>query len=175
MTGFDIAVLLLVSLSAITGFARGLVQEILALFAWVFAIFAINRLHTPITLFLEQQMENASAAAVLAFAILLIVPYAVVKLAANWAGQKSRSSVLGPIDRVLGLGFGIVKGMIICVLAFSVLALGYDTVWGPEGRPAWITQSRSYPFVNAGSEELVTMIADRRHRIAGAVDEATSD
>jgi membrane protein required for colicin V production len=40
--------------------------------------------------------------------------------------------------------------------------LGYDTVWGPGGRPDWITQSRSYPFVNASSEALVKMIAERR-------------
>ncbi|MET0179896.1 MAG: CvpA family protein, partial [Novosphingobium sp.] len=45
---------------------------------------------------------------------------------------------------------------------FSVLVLGYDTVWGPEGRPDWIALSRSYPFVNAASDELVEMIAQRR-------------
>jgi membrane protein required for colicin V production len=82
-----------------------------------------------------------------------------VKLVAGWAGARSRNSLLGPIDRVLGFGFGAVKGMIIVVLAFSVLVLGYDTVWGVGGRPTWITQARTYPFVNASSEALVTMIA----------------
>jgi membrane protein required for colicin V production len=70
--------------------------------------------------------------------------------------------VLGPIDRLLGFGFGSIKGLIIVVLGFSVMVLGYDTVWGPGGRPDWITQSRSYPFINAASDELVQMIADRR-------------
>ena len=63
---------------------------------------------------------------------------------------------------MLGLGFGAVKGMVITVLGFSVLVLGYDTVWGVGGRPDWVTQSRSYPVVNASSEALVQMIADRR-------------
>jgi len=164
MTGFDIAVLLLVGLSAITGFVRGFVQEILALFAWVFALFAIRSLHMPVTQFLEPHIGTGSGAAILAFALLLLVPYAVVKLIANWAGGKSRESLLGPIDRVLGFGFGAVKGMIIVVLAFSVLVLGYDTVWGITGRPIWITQARTYPFVNASSEALVKMIAERRER-----------
>jgi membrane protein required for colicin V production len=87
----------------------------------------------------------------------------VIKLVANWLGSKSRNSLLGPIDRVLGFGFGGVKGLIIVVLAFSVLVLGYDTVWGPGGRPDWITQARSYRFVNASSEALVKMIGERRH------------
>ena len=76
--------------------------------------------------------------------------------------------MLGPIDRVLGFGFGAVKGMIIVVLGFSVLVLGYDTVWGVGGRPTWITQARTYPFVNASSEALVTMIAKRRQEVIEA-------
>lgn len=173
MTGFDIAVLLLVGVGAVTGFLRGFVQEMLALAAWIFALVAIRYLHTPLSLALTPTIGTESGATVLAFALLLLVPYAVVKLVANWLGARTRSSVLGPIDRVLGFGFGAVKGLIIVVLAFSVLVLGYDTVWGPGGRPDWITQARSYRFVNASSEELVTMIAARRR--AAAEDAAKED
>lgn len=172
MTGFDIAVLLLVGLGAITGFMRGFVQEVLALAAWVFALFAIRFLHTPLASFFEPEVGTNSGAAVLAFALLLLVPYAFVKLVAKWLGARSRESVLGPIDRVLGFGFGGVKGMIIVTLAFSILVLGYDTVWGAGGRPTWITQARTYPFVNASSETLVTMIAERRRQAAEAEAEA---
>ena len=168
MTGFDIAVLLFVGLGAITGFVRGFVQEILALAAWVFAIFAIRMLHTPLTAWLEPHIGTSSGAAVLAFALLLLVPFGAVKVVARWAGSKSRASVLGPVDRVLGFGFGAVKGTIIVVLAFSVLVLGYDTIWGVGGRPEWITQARTYPFVNASSEALVQLIAERRREAIAA-------
>lgn len=168
MTGFDIAVLLLVGMGAITGFLRGFVQEILALAAWIFALFAIHYLHTPLAEFLLPYVRTTSGAAVLAFALLLLVPYGVIKLIAKSAGARSRASVLGPIDRVLGFGFGGVKGMIIVVLGFSILVLGYDTVWGPGGRPTWITQARTYPFVNASSEALVVMISERRNAAAEA-------
>ncbi|SFF94078.1 membrane protein required for colicin V production [Novosphingobium sp. CF614] len=168
MTGFDIAVLLLVGLGAITGFLRGFVQEILTLGAWIFAIFAIRLLHTPLTDWLEPHVGTGSGAAVLAFALLLLVPFLAVKLVARWAGSQSRSSVLGPIDRVLGFGFGAVKGTIIIVLGFSVLVLGYDTIWGIGGRPDWITQARTYPFVNASSEALVQLISERRREAIAA-------
>ncbi|RZK03084.1 MAG: CvpA family protein [Novosphingobium sp.] len=168
MTGFDIAVLLLVGVGAVTGFLRGFVQEMLALFAWIFALFAIHFLHTPLSHALTPMIGTESGATVLGFALLLLVPYAVVKLVANWLGAKSRNSVLGPIDRVLGFGFGGLKGLIIVVLGFSVLVLGYDTVWGVGGRPDWITQARSYRFINASSEALVKMIAERRNAAAEA-------
>lgn len=165
MTGFDIAVLLFVGVGAIVGFMRGFVQEVLALGAWIFAIFAIHMLHTPLTAALEPYIGTGSGSAVLAFALLLLVPYAVVKLVAKWAGNRSRSSVLGPVDRVLGFGFGAVKGVIIVVLAFSIVVLGYDTVWGVRGRPDWIVTARTYPFINASSEALVKMISERRRAL----------
>ena len=168
MTGFDIAVLILVGLGAITGFMRGFVQEVFALAAWVLALVAIHLLHTPLSASLGRYVGTPSGASVLAFALLLLVPYAIVKLLAGRLGSASRNSVLGPIDRLIGFGFGAIKGMVIVVLAFSVLMLGYDTVWGIGGRPLWITQARAYPFVNAGSDALVKMIGERRRSAAEA-------
>ncbi|MBS0482851.1 MAG: CvpA family protein [Proteobacteria bacterium] len=174
MTGFDIAVLLLVGLGVITGFMRGFVQEVLTLAAWVLSVVAIHSLHTPLSDWLIPKVGSESGAMVLAFAILLLIPYAIVKLLANRLGSASRDSVLGPIDRVLGFGFGAVKGVLISVMAFSVLVLGYDTVWGAGGRPDWISQSRSYPFINAASMEMVQALADRRQQALDANAEAES-
>lgn len=168
MTGFDIAVMILIGLGAITGFMRGLVQEVFALAAWFLAIVAIHNLHTPLTMQLVPFIGTETGAAVLAFALLLLVPYAIFKLLADRLGSASRNSLLGPIDRLLGFGFGAIKGAIIAVMAFSVLVLGYDTVWGIGGRPTWITQARSYPYVNFASEKMVSMIAERRAEAADA-------
>ncbi|MFO1256411.1 MAG: CvpA family protein [Sphingomonadaceae bacterium] len=166
MTGFDIAVLVLIGMGAITGFMRGFVQEVFALAAWVLALVAIHNLHTPLSAALTPHVGTESGASVLAFALLLLIPYAIVKLLSDRLGTASRNSVLGPIDRLIGFGFGAVKGMVIVVMAFSVLVLGYDTIWGAGGRPQWITQARSYPFVNAASEALVEMIGERRREAA---------
>ncbi|MCX7864274.1 MAG: CvpA family protein [Novosphingobium sp.] len=172
MTGFDIVVLLIAGAGAITGFARGFIEEILGLMAWIFALFAIRTLHMPLTSLVDPHVDGDWAAAILAFALLLLVPYVFVKLVVKWIGRKSRASVLGPIDRLLGLGFGVVKGVIIVVLGFSVLVLIYDTIWGPGGRPDWIKQARSYPFINASSEALVTLIAERRREAIEAERQA---
>ena len=123
MTGFDIAVLLVVGFGAVFGFVHGFVQEVLALGAWLFSLVAIHFLHTPLTMALEPHIGTPSGASVMAFALLLLVPFAAIKLLAKWMGNASRNSVLGPIDRVIGFGFGAIKGAIIVVLAFSVLVL----------------------------------------------------
>ncbi len=165
MTGLDIVVLLIVGLGAITGFLRGFVEETLALSAWICAIFAVRFLHTPLTTAIAPYLDFNNGAPVLAFALLLLVPYAIVKLIARQFGKATRASALGPFDRLLGFGFGTVKGVVITVFAFSVLVLGYDTVWGVGGRPDWMTQARSYTFINSASQSLVEMIAERRRAI----------
>ena len=173
MHAFDIIVLLIVGVTAIAGFMRGFVQEVLALVAWILAVLAIYYFHTPLALGLTPWVASETGAGVLAFALLLLVPYAVVKFASKWVGTASRNSVLGPIDRLLGFGFGAIKGIIIVVLGFSILVLGYDTVWGPQGRPDWISLSRSYPFINAASDELVSMIGDRHRATRRAESSST--
>src|SRR5687768_7262227 len=112
MTGFDIIVLLIVGVAAVGGFMRGFVQEVLSLLAWLLAVLAIRYLHTDLTAFLFQYVGTPSGASVLALVLLLLIPYLAMKLIAAKAGKASRSSVLGPFDRVLGFGFGAVKGVI---------------------------------------------------------------
>ncbi|MEE4288792.1 MAG: CvpA family protein [Erythrobacter sp.] len=162
MTGFDIIVLIIVGIAAIGGFLRGLVQEVLSLAAWILAAFSIYYLHTPLTEALRDFYDAEPATPILAFVLLLLIPYAAMKVIANNAGEASRNSILGPIDRVLGFGFGAVKGALIVVFAFSVLVMGFDTVWGYKGRPNWISQARTYRAVDAASRQLVQLIAERR-------------
>lgn len=173
MNAFDIIVLLIVGTAAVGGFMRGFVHEVLSLAAWVLAIFAIRHLHTDLTAAIFEFVGTPIAASLLAFALLLLIPYAAMRLIARRAGETSRKSVLGPIDRVLGFGFGAVKGTIVVVFAFAMIALGYDAGWGISGRPDWMTTSRTYPFINASSEEMVQLIAERRAALASEPDEDT--
>lgn len=172
MAGFDIIVLIIVGVAAIGGFMRGLVQEVLSLAAWILAAFCVYYLHSTLTTQMREFMDSEPATPLLAFALLLLIPYAAMKVIANNVGEASRNSILGPIDRVLGFGFGAVKGALIAVFAFSVLALGFDTVWGYKGRPTWITTARTYPAVDTFSRELVQMIALRRAQLRGEAEAA---
>lgn len=168
MTGFDIIVLAIVAVAAAGGFLRGFVQELLSLLAWAVTILAIHNLHTPLYDWLLPKVGSASGAATLAFALLLLIPYAGMKLIAGRLGEKSRKSLLGPIDRVLGFGFGAIKGAIVVTCAFAILVLGYDATWGIAGRPDWIKQARTYPLVNASADSLVQLIEQRNSEIDNA-------
>ena len=163
MSALDIFVIVLLGGGAIIGFVRGLVHEMLSLLAWVVAIVMLRMFHTPISVSLAGSVGSATAAAVLAFVILFLPSFLFMKLLARSIGRKTRTSVLGPFDRVLGGGFGMLKGLLAVTLFFLLANLATDLTYGPdEPRPEWMRNSRTYPLLNASGRAVVDWVEARR-------------
>lgn len=164
LSALDITVLLFVGGAAMLGLKRGFVYEVLALFAWMAVVFVVKMAHLPTSRALAGIVGTSSGAAVLSLALLGGVTYLAGRMVANAVGSRTRRSVLGPIDRGLGFGFGALKGLILASLAFLALVLVLDLVrGGPQRRPEWLSKSRTYPLLNATSAAMADF-ADRRRR-----------
>ena len=164
LTALDIIVLLTVAGAALVGLRRGFVTEVLSLFAWVAIVAALKLFHVPLAQVLTGVVGTVSGAAVLAFAVIAGVCYLGGRLVANAIGARTRTSILGPLDRALGFGFGALKGLILASLVFLLAALVLDTVGGgPSRRPPWMTGSRTYPLLNATSASIADFVDRRRH------------
>jgi membrane protein required for colicin V production len=157
MTAFDILVLTLLAGGAILGFLNGFVYAAVSLIAWVAGIFALRLFHAPVTALLKEPVGNDSGAAALALVGLYLGVYLLGKLIATSLRTRTRKSVLGPIDRVLGFGFGAVKGLILATLAYLLITMLHDIVWPGEGQPQWVTDSRTFPLLNASGTALVDL------------------
>jgi membrane protein required for colicin V production len=167
MTALDVFVFLLLIGGGAVGFVRGFVHEVISLFAWLVAIAMLKLFHTQLWTGLINSFHSSSAAAaVLAFAILFIPSFLIVKLLARSLGKKTRRhSMLGPFDRVLGGGFGALKGLLGATLFFLLANLATDMVYGPQAdRPEWMTKSRTYPLLNASGRAIVDWVEARRLR-----------
>lgn len=164
LNAIDIIVLLAVGGAAVLGVMRGFVTEVLSLMAWLFVVLALRFLHTPFAAMLAAPVGTVQGAAVLAFALIAGVTFFGGRLVANAIGSRTRTGLLGPIDRVLGLGFGALKGLIMVSLGFLLVTLAIDTVsGGPAKRPDWMTDARAYPLLNATSASIADFV-DRRRR-----------
>lgn len=165
LTALDILVLLTVGLGAALGFSRGFVNETVSLAAWVLAIIVVKALHTPVSAMLVGPVGTESGAAVLGFALVFGLTFLAVKMAGKALGTTTKGSLLGPFDRVLGLAFGALKGLIAATLVFLLVSLVFDTLNGRSApRPAWMTESRTYPLLRASSASVVDFIEKRRAR-----------
>ena len=167
MAVLDLIIAVIVVIAAIGGFVRGLVQEVLSLASWIMAAMALHFMHPALTEGLRNFYRGEPAVSLFAFALLLLIPYAGMKVIIGTASGASDGAILGPVDRVLGFGFGAVKGALIAVFAFALLVTGFDDKWGYTGRPQWITGARTYAAADAFSRQLLPEIAVRRDRLRG--------
>ena len=169
MTALDVFVFLLLIGGAAIGFVRGFVHEVISLFAWIVAIAMLKLFHTQLWTGLQNTTDISPAAgAVLAFAILFVPSFLGVKLLARQVGGKTRKhSLLGPFDRMLGGGFGALKGLLGVTLFFLLANLATDMVYGPAAdRPEWMTKSRTFPLLNASGRAIVDWVEARRKSAA---------
>ena len=175
MSALDIFVFLLLIGGAAVGFVRGFVHEVISLLAWIVAIALLKLFHTQLWHGLTGSFGSSpAAAAVIAFALLFIPGFLIVKLLARSIGGKTRRSpVIGPIDRILGGGFGLLKGLLGATLFFLLANLATDMVYGPQAeRPEWMTKSRTYPLLNASGRGIVDWVEARRGRPSAASEPA---
>jgi len=162
LTALDILVILLVGAGLVFGFLRGFVCELLSLFAWILAVVALRYFHGPMVEILRGPV--GSGAWLLALVIVFGGVFALGKLASRRVGSRIRQSVVGPIDRILGGGFGAIKGLIGATLIYLALIFIYDTMWGRfSPRPEWIAQSQTWPLLHASGEAIVDLVEVRRN------------
>ncbi|MDT9597862.1 CvpA family protein [Sphingosinicella rhizophila] len=163
MTALDIIVLLLLGGGLIRGSMRGFVGEVLSLLAWVAAVIALKLMHEPVTQALAGTVGTYAGAAVLAFALVFGLVFLCGRLLARRIGQATRTSVVGPIDRILGAGFGVLKGLLVATLLYLAANLFYDTFYGRAAeRPDWMARSRTYPLLHASGRAIVDFVETRR-------------
>ncbi len=173
MTALDILTLLLAGGAGLLGLQRGFVTEALSLAAWLVAVMAVKLFHAPVARMLASSVGTESGASMLAFALVSGLTFLGVRYAARSIGQKTKTSVVGGFDRILGLGFGLVKGLVGATLVFTLVTLVYDTIYGgPKQRPEWMTTSKTYALLNATSGAMITYVGE--HRSGGTADRPAS-
>lgn len=163
MTALDIIVLLLIGGNGVIGLRRGFTCEALSMAGLLAAIAAVRLFHAPAAGLLTSVIGTEGGAAVLGFVLVFGVTWFLGRWLGQKVGERTKSSLLGPVDRVLGLGFGALKGLLIATVAFVGFAMVYDTVFGKDAlRPEWMRHSRTYPLLNASGRAMSEWLAERR-------------
>ena len=164
LTAFDVVVLLMVGLAAAAGVARGFVTEVLSLLAWVAALLAVRFLYPVGRLLAVHLTGTIAGGSILAFVMIFVVTFVAFRRVAGMLGQRTRDSIVGPFDRVLGFGFGACKGLIGASVVYLVLSFGYDVVDAGGPRPEWLANGRTRPLLEVTSRTMVDLVEQRRHR-----------
>jgi membrane protein required for colicin V production len=168
LTWFDFAALVVLGLSGVMAFARGLIREVFSIIAFIggaiAAVFFAGMLSPLVESFTPLSGPLASVAAGLL--IFLVVFIVITVITSTVAKQAHQSTEIGSFDRAAGLAFGVLRGVL--VVSLFVLLMRQS---GPEtpSAPAdpmqdAIRGARTYPIYEGVARGLEAVLPTARER-----------
>jgi membrane protein required for colicin V production len=145
LTAIDGGAALIIIVSSILAFSRGLVRELMAILGWVGAAIAayyfapgVQPLVKELPVVGEFLSDSCELSVVAAFAGVFVIGLIVAALFTPLFSGAVQRSALGGIDQALGFLFGAARGVLLIAVAFIV----YDRVLSDQ-KIAMIAESRT--------------------------------
>ncbi|MCX7149177.1 MAG: CvpA family protein [Rhodocyclales bacterium] len=123
MTAFDYAVLTVIVASALLGFWRGVVSEILALAAWVVAFLVARAEASEVAVWLIGQIADPGMRQAAAYVLIFVGVLIVFAIARMLISLMLKAVGLGLLDRLLGAAFGVLRGILVVWVAVLVAGM----------------------------------------------------
>lgn len=155
VTGADVVILLVLLGSTLIGLLRGFVREAVSLAFWVVAIWAAWRFGPRVEPYLGGLLTDSSVSPWVGRLVVLVLVLLMGWLVGMVLSYLMRSIGLGPLDRVIGLMFGIVRGMVLVgllIIGAELLHLNHEDWWN---------QSKLVPYGETAGDWLRAMVGER--------------
>ena len=143
----DLAIIIVMILSAVFSWVRGFTGEVLAVASWVAAAIAAYFLHPWALNYIAPSIANKQIALAASIAAVFLVTLVFVSLITTKLSELILDSAIGTLDRTLGLFFGAARGLLIAVVAFMF----FDTLVGEKSQPDMLKDARLRPVLKIAS------------------------
>ncbi|GFE48519.1 colicin V production protein CvpA [Roseobacter cerasinus] len=180
MEGFTIidgVVALVIIVSALLAYGRGLVREVMAIVGWIAAavlgfIFApqVEPLVREIPVVGEFIADSCELSIIGAFALVFAVALIVVSLFTPLFASVVQRSALGGIDQGFGFVFGVARGVLLVAIAFFVyetIVTGETYTVVDESRSAVVFAQVSDQIQNSEPEQALGWITQQYETLVG--------
>ncbi len=142
MTQFDLIALLILAASGLIGFARGALREMTTVIAFLVAIAAalfLLRFTGPVA---RHHLHTAWIGNAVALVAGFVVSYILIRIIGSMITRGVQGvQALGGLDRLAGLGIGLIRGFVI----LGAFQLVFAAATPPERMPHWISHAALYP------------------------------
>lgn len=128
----DIAILVIVAISMLISIWRGFMREALSLASWIAAILVALSFADALAPHFEAYITTPSIRLIAAFAVLFLATLLIGGLVNYLVGQLIKKTGLSGTDRMLGVIFGVARGVAIVgilVLLAGLTPLPQDPWW----------------------------------------------
>jgi membrane protein required for colicin V production len=119
----DLAIIGVIALSVITGLIRGFAKELIALCVWILAIWLAFNYSQSLSPWLQNYIQDKTVRNVIAFILILLGTLIVGGIVNALFGFILKRTGLSGTDRILGMGFGFIRGVFIVALVMVVIKM----------------------------------------------------
>ena len=155
MTGADVLILLVLLGSTLIGLLRGFVREAVSLAFWIVAIWAAWKFGPTVEPHLGGLLADPRIAPWVGRFVILMLVLLIGWVIGMLLSYFTRSMGLGPLDRAIGLLFGILRGMVLVglmIIGGELLHLNQENWWG---------RSKLVPYGQTVGDWLRAMVGER--------------
>ena len=171
---FDAIVIGVIAVSALLSLFRGLLREFISLGTWIGAGIITLYAFPSVAEWMKSHVQSSAAASGLASIGTFIAAFiALVFLTRLLSKYLKTGSEVGSIDNILGLGFGLLRGALLVVIAYLAIGLMVPK----DNPPEWLQSSLTAPYVERGATLLAALAPDYlsdlmalRNKETGAAD-----
>ncbi|MFZ1246440.1 MAG: CvpA family protein [Azonexus sp.] len=141
MTGFDYAVIGIVGISLLFGLWRGVVGEVIALLAWIAAIFAAVEFGTPVGRAVFTGLSDPALRTLAGCVAIFVGVLITMSLLSMVVRSMVKALGLSISDRILGMIFGLVRGVLVCMVL-----VGLGGMTSAPTQPWWRNATLAAPL-----------------------------
>ena len=153
MNPFDIIIIVILGYSLVRGVFRGLVKEVSSIVGVLGGFYAAFTYYTMRAKLLSGLIKEPAYLNILSFLIIFCSVLIIVGVLGIIIKYLLNIAFLGWIDRIGGVGFGLVKGVLIVSILFISL-----TAFLPKGSP-FLKNSMLAPHVSWVSERMAKVVS----------------
>jgi membrane protein required for colicin V production len=121
MTWADWAIIAVLGISALISVVRGFVKEVVSLLIWLAAAIIASIFHDQLAAVMADLIDTPSLRMLAAWVILFVAVLLVGSILNYLLGKLVQATGLSGTDRLLGLLFGIVRGLIIVMVILTIV------------------------------------------------------
>jgi membrane protein required for colicin V production len=155
LTGADVLILLVLLGSTFIGLVRGFVREAVSVAFWIIAIWAAWKFAPLVEPRLGGLLADPRIAPWVGRLVVLVLVLLIGWIIGMLLGYFTRSMGLGPLDRLIGLLFGILRGLVLMglmIIGGELLHLNQEEWWG---------RSKLIPYGETVGDWLRAMVGER--------------
>jgi membrane protein required for colicin V production len=174
MTLFDGIAGSILVISALFGLARGATREVTTLLALILSLFIAAFAARFVAPLLAHMIHISWMAHAVAMLLIFVASYAVLRTLGGLLTSGVRKAGLSGMDRVLGLGVGLGRGLLVMGLMGLLIAAAIPT----QRLPGWISRAKLYPLAQSAGAVLRAAAprgAKMTHELAPMLAEAGPD